>query len=487
MVDATSTGFAGDRDERGWIPWSPTERESFFDAIERHRRASWRVAAVCAVAIAVLTLVLAVLLAPLIICALGLAIDVANLIVPMPDVLGAVGRAIDPLFEEETFDLVRLLHATALAAIPGLAVIGLAVFALQRALRQSPLFDAGELRGRAPDRSVVAEQRLANVVEEMAIAAAIAPPHVLIVPGGVNAAVFGRDDGHTTILVGEELLSTLNRAQMQGAIAHLIGSIAGGDMPIGMRAALTFSLFGLMARVTSCFGDREEVHHLLRLLRTLVWPTRAGTARLIRELADPFGTSEHQQARARKQKSDDKLTWREWALMPLVGPIVMSGFVAGLVSSFLLSPLVSLAWRRRKYMADAAAVRLTRDPDTLAAALRAMVGQGTGLQSWAMHMAVTPGSAVDGGLLGGQVVSIFPSIERRYKALGRMGAEMRPLHAAGALPLPLVLLFGFLGALCGWLGMVAVVLLIWLSIALSGLFTIFPAALLHALLRAIGR
>jgi hypothetical protein len=48
-------------------------------------------------------------------------------------------------------------------------------------------------------------------------------------------------------------------------------------------------------------------------------------------------------------------------------------------------------------------------------------------------------------------------------------------------------LAGVLGVIVGGLMAVVVVLMIWLSIALSGPFTIFPATLLHALLRAIGR
>src|SRR5262249_41655245 len=140
--------------------------------------------------------------------------------------LGAFGRYIDPVFDERTFTYTRLAHAMALVSIPGLLVMGVAVLALNRVLKHSPLFTAGELPGRAAKRAVLAEQRLLNVVEEMAIAAGIPHPKVRIVPGGINAAVFGRDEAHTTIVVGEGLLSALDRAEMQGAVAHLIGSIA---------------------------------------------------------------------------------------------------------------------------------------------------------------------------------------------------------------------------------------------------------------------
>jgi hypothetical protein len=243
-------------------------------------------------------------------------------------------------------------------------------------------------------------------------------------------------------------------------------------------------------------GDRRQFYEVARVVRTLIWPTRAGTGRLIQSVADPFRPSQEEPAQAAEarrdggKKKENQLTWREWAMMPLMGPVAMSGFVSGIVCTFLLNPLVSFAWRRRKYMADAAAVRLTRDPDTLAAALHRIIERGgAGLQAWTMHMAIAKsGPAGTGGLLGGEIVSIFPSTERRYKALGRMGATLQPItRTRPALPFAAGLVVGALSALVGALMTFVVVLMIWLSFALSGLFTIMPAALLHALLRALGR
>ena len=76
--------------------------------------------------------------------------------------------------------------------------------------------------------------------------------------------------------------------------------------------------------------------------------------------------------------------------MRFTGPLVMAGFFGGLVSSFVLSPLVALAWRQRKYLADSTAVRLTRNPDTLAEALQKMGPGGSALDlaPWAAHLAV---------------------------------------------------------------------------------------------------
>src|SRR4029077_10710723 len=131
-------------------------------------------------------------------------------------------------------------------------------------------FDAGQLPGRAPDTTVLDEERLSHVVEEMAIAAGIPVPRVVIVPGGVNAAACGRDEQHVTLLVGEGLIGALSRDELEGAIAHLVGSIADGDMTIGLRVTTTLALFGLMTRIGGAFNDREAFKHGWQIWRVFV-------------------------------------------------------------------------------------------------------------------------------------------------------------------------------------------------------------------------
>lgn len=483
--------------EHAGTSWTPAERESFFAAIERHRRAAWRVSLACGVGAAVLALVMAVLLAPLLYCLIGLAVDLVNLLVPLPDAMGYFGRTLDHVVEGRHVTAAEVIGVTALAAMPGLLLMGLAGVVLRRALRTAPLFARGDLPGRAPDRSVLAEQRIANVVEEMAIAASIAQPRVLIVPGGVNAAAFGRDEQHSTVLIGAQLLPALNRAQMQGVVAHLIASVAGGDMKIGLRAATTLALFALMARLTTTLTDRDAWRATSLLLRTLLVPTAASAARLMDQLSDPMRRDDPAPELGRPAaRSGERLTWREWAQMPLMGPVMFAGFVAGLVSTFVLAPLIALAWRQRKYMADAAAVRLTRDADALASALASALaaiardGASHEIPSWAAHLAVVgTGSRSGGSILSASVVPIFPPLSRREQALAKMGAHAQSVAAGGAfsrLPGPLRALIVGAYALCFVLGGLAVYLLIVLSAAVSGMFLIVPAALLHALLRFLG-
>src|SRR5262245_48543789 len=84
---------------REWVQLSPAERESFFAAIARHRRMSWRVTIAAGVAIGVSGLVVATLMAPLFYAVLALILDIVNLAVPMPNVVAAIGAILGPLMD----------------------------------------------------------------------------------------------------------------------------------------------------------------------------------------------------------------------------------------------------------------------------------------------------------------------------------------------------------------------------------------------------
>ncbi len=478
MADA---GFAAG----GWKTLTEAQRETFLAAIERHRRASWRVTIACALAVAVLAVAVAILMAPLLYCLVGLAFDLVNLATPAPDVMGWMGRRVDRLLSSDHVPPEMFAQAGLIAALPGLALMTVLTYGFRRIWRTSPLFDAGDVPGRAPDRARLAEERLANVVEEMAIAAGIPAPRVMIVPGGLNAAACGRDTAHVTLLVGEALLSGLTREQIEGVVAHLVGSIADGDMTIGLRVTTTLALFALIARVGGSLTDRGAFRETTKLWRVFFVPTSANTVALLGALANPFEETGARGRQVRPREHNSGLTWREWLIMPLMGPVLITAFLAGLLTAFLLEPLIALAWRQRKYMADATAVQLTRDPDGLAGALAAIAGSPAGIAPWTAHLAVAaPGGRV--GPFGAGVVPIFPSPEKRVAALVRMGAQvtLQPRHR---LPWPLLLLLVTLLSIAGALMCVVVYLLVILSTAISGLFTIFPAALLHYLLRWLGR
>ena len=470
----------------GWKTFTAAERESFLAAIDRHRRASWRVTVACGGTVAVLAVVVSILMAPLLYSLIGLSFDIVNLATPAPDLIGWMGRRLDPLFSSNKISPLMFVQTGAVAALPGLVLMTVLTQGFRRIWRKSPLFDAGDVPGRAPDRSALAEERLANVVEEMAISAGIPAPKVVIVPGGVNAAACGRDEAHVTLLVGEALAANVGREQLEGMIAHLVGSIADGDMTIGLRVTTTLALFALIARVGGSFTDQGAFWETAKLWRVFFAPTSANTVALLGALANPFEERAPGRRAASPTTRDSGLTWREWLLMPLMGPVLLTAFLTGLLTQFLLEPLVALAWRQRKYMADATAVRLTRDPDGLASALAAIADRPRGIAPWTAHLAVAAGTHAGEGPFGASMVPIFPSPEKRLAALARLGAHVL-LQPRRRMPWALVLLLGALFSIVGALMCIVVYLLVILSAAMSGMFTMVPAALLHSLLRWLGR
>jgi Zn-dependent protease with chaperone function len=473
-----------------WIQFSAAERESFFAAIARHRRMSWRVTIAVGFAISISGLIVATLTAPLFYAAFALILDLINIVVPTPNIVESIMARLDPLMESATTSATGWIEFGALAAIPGLLWVGVLLFALRRALRQAATIDPAELGARLPTPQVLAEQRFVNVVIEMALAAQLAEPRVLVVERGtVNAAVIGTDEQHVTIVISTGLLSRLNRDELQGVAAHLIGMVANGDIAIGLRSSLVISFFGVVGRFATILSDSNDAKDgFLAMLRPLLVPTRATARKLITMLADPFAPTERKERR--KDFDWKTATWRERAshltMLTLMGPVVMTGFFGGIVSAFGLGSLLSFAWRQRKYLADATAVRLTRDPDTLARALEKMGAAGGGgtLDQWADHLSVSHGAR--GKSSFGAMVPMFPSLERRLKALAKLGAAEVRLEAKPPMPLKIKLIVIVLGSIAGGLMLAVLPLLMWLSMALSMVFLGLPFSLLHMLVRAIG-
>ena len=276
--------------DTGWTTWTPAERESFFDAIARHRRAAWRVTFVSRTVNVAVALVVAVLMSPLFYAALALALDVLNLLVPAPNLVPHVGNALDAVINAPgKMSLGDWIQFSTLAALPGLLWMAFVLNALRRVLTLSMSFDRGELAARAPDPTVLAEQRFGNVVGEMAIAAALPPPRVFIVDSPVvDAVAFGMDEQHSTVVISQGLLGLLNRAQMEGVAANLVGAIAGGDMKIGVRAALSMNLFSLIARLGNLVTRKDARRNVSRIVLATLLPTTRSARGLLTDLADPF-------------------------------------------------------------------------------------------------------------------------------------------------------------------------------------------------------
>jgi len=89
------------------------------------------------------------------------------------------------------------------------------------------------------------EQRLVNVVQELAIAAAMKPPPAMVVArsDAINAFAAGWDETDTVIAVTRGALERLTREELQGLVAHELSHIREGDTRMNMH--LAGMVFGL--------------------------------------------------------------------------------------------------------------------------------------------------------------------------------------------------------------------------------------------------
>lgn len=144
--------------------WSAGERESFFHAIARHRSGAWRVTFVSRTVNAAAALIVAILMAPLFYGALALLLDLLNLAVPTPNLVPAIGRALDRALnapqQMSPGDWIRL---GGMAALPGLLWMACVLRSIRKVLTLCMSFDAGDPGTRPLNATVLAEQRFGNV------------------------------------------------------------------------------------------------------------------------------------------------------------------------------------------------------------------------------------------------------------------------------------------------------------------------------------
>ena len=169
--------------------------------------------------------------------------------------------------------------------------------------------------------------QLYNVVEEMRIAANLPnmPKIYVITDPAPNAFATGIKPENSAIAVTAGLLGTLNRDELQGVIAHEMSHIMNRDILVMTFAGMMLGTITLMAEVFA---------------RSL-W----------------FGGGSRYRSKSSKSSGQAQLIIMIVALVfAILGPIMAQ----------LLYFAIS---RRREYLADASAVRLSRYPEGLASAL----------------------------------------------------------------------------------------------------------------------
>src|SRR5262249_39662453 len=117
------------------------------------------------------------------------------------------------------------------------------------------------------------EKQLANLVDEMAIAAGIHPPSLMVFDAPVlNATAFGSSEKTATILVSRAVLDTCDRDATQGVIGHLIAGIANGDLRLAMEMMTGFAAIGLAREFLRTPFSPEGRTLLGEMIYFVLWP-----------------------------------------------------------------------------------------------------------------------------------------------------------------------------------------------------------------------
>jgi len=226
-----------------------------------------------------------------------------------------------------------------LFAVVALATIGLILLA--SLYKTSQLSAGGEavalmLGGRplASKPRDLAERRLLNVVEEMALASGVPVPPVYVMDNeqGINAFAAGHEPGDAVIGVTRGCIEYLDRDELQGVMAHEFSHILNGDMRLNLR------LVGVL--------------HGILVLAIVGWYV--------------LHSMRFSGGRSRGKGGGGAMAA---ILMVAVGLLVIGSI--GLFFGKLIKSAVS---RQREYLADASAVQFTRLPGGIAGALKKIGG-----------------------------------------------------------------------------------------------------------------
>ena len=236
--------------------------------------------------------------------------------------------------------------------------------------------------------------QLFNIVEEMKIAAnlPVMPKVYIIADPAPNAFATGIKPENYAVAVTAGLLSKLNRDELQGVVAHEMSHIMNRDVLFMTFAGILMGSIVLLSEV---------------FLRGM-WFSGGSSRRYRAKTSSGGGQAQ---------------------IVILVVAIVVA------ILSPLIARLLYLAMsRKREYLADASAVRLTRYPEGLASALEKISSSSLNLASANKVMApmyiINPLKAE--GMKAVNVTSTHPPIDERIRILRNMqaGANYRDYQSA---------------------------------------------------------
>jgi len=386
----------------------PSDRASFFEEQARNRRSTWRLAALCSLAILLMGVAVSLLAVPALLFTYLIATGIAGLIVPdaLIDIAQAPAWAyltlIDPRNYPDFWPL-RIIAPLFVVSLPGIFAATLGWLLLRRLFaRHGVGAMLLALGAREPDPNDIEERQIVNIAEEMAIAAGLPAPRVRILDEPVaNAAVVGSSPRDATLIIPRRLLDELDRDATQGVLGHLIGSVGNGDLAIAMLIVSVFQTSGLLlmaleaplsassrrgmwrivrSALGSCGNSAEQVH----LLDDMLTERLDADSTYDDEIQEIYMSVDREDAGAKRFLYH----LRAIVLAPFILIWAFSRFLIGFSMIVLVGPLIALTWRTRRYLADATAVQLTRNPDGIGEALIWLADHGAVIPAgkWADHL-----------------------------------------------------------------------------------------------------
>ena len=417
----------------------PIERESFYAAQLRNRRSRWRLSAICVLTTLLMGIPLAVVISPFVCAVLVLTADLANLIHRAPDLAALALREAGDMGSGAPSPLIVVRDAALLLA-PGM-VFMLLVWMSVRALFMR--CGAGglllSLKPRDPRPENYDELVLADVVKEIGVAAGVKDPRVRILDlESANAAAVGSSIDDAVLVISRGLLTHLNREELQGAIAHMVSSVGNGDLHAAMEMLSLWRTIGVIGTIMETpFGPRS------RALMRQVLGTSFGRKRTIPEsqaiselLACALDPNEADDIQQFQKTHSSRLGIRGVLLLPIMMAYLAFQLTEIVFNVWFLGPLLALMWRSRRYLADAMAVQLTRNPQGLANALLRLADPSTptiiasGVTMQHLFLAWPHGGRQE-GLGASTLMSFQPRLENRLRRLIAMGANVQapPLNS----------------------------------------------------------
>jgi Zn-dependent protease with chaperone function len=410
--------------------FGPLNPETFFAAQKRNRRATWRMSALCTFAAFIMGIPLTLVLTPLLYAGTLVMAEIVNHFSPLPadfwrqaNDLAKLGlRVADYVINQKgTLDPGELATGLILVLLPGMAVAFGLWFAMLALFRHGGVGGTlASMNAREPNPADLKELQLADVAQEMAIAAGLPAPKIMLVDSlGANAAAVGTSAHDARIVISRRLLDDLDREQMQAILAHLVGSIGNGDLGIAFTVTSVFETCGLLVNLINAPFGKESRSRLWRVARYMLGGgTPEKRAADAAEIAESLATSLDGDSPDMDQyfkKGNPGLIKKAYRLVmfPLMFTNMAVEITLWFFLNLLLGPCMAMLWRTRRYLADASSVELTRNPDALARALQCLSEDNTAFDSgdWATHLFVVDPKG-DSGLRGQQ-----PSQQQMAKAI----------------------------------------------------------------------